>query len=95
MLLGILYHTRGLSLSDLAGKDAADPMTLLVHFQHDLRGFGFCFLEKLDQDMYDEIHGCVVVVYEEYSVERGFFDLRLLYGGCMLIFIVVFRHLDY
>jgi hypothetical protein len=62
ILAGKIHDLAHFGLGDFVCKYTAFTDTVIVNMQHDARGIIKAFLEKTLQDMYDELHGGVVVV---------------------------------
>src|SRR5271170_4118745 len=75
MLSRIRDHLSHLGLRNFISKDAADPFALGMYLQHNPSCFGAVHREKPLQDVDHELHWSVVVIYENYLIERRSFQL--------------------
>lgn len=62
VLPGVAHHLGDFRLGDIAGVDRRDGLSLLVHGQHDVKGFSLAFVKKTPQDLNHVFHRRVVVV---------------------------------
>ncbi len=59
------------SRRDIPRVDAAHTTSLMMHKQHDARGVLFILMKNLLQHMHHEFHWGVVIVEQNYLVQRG------------------------
>src|SRR5690242_10315046 len=76
-----------------AGETNPQPM----HIQHDSHGFAFAVIKDALQDEDDEFHRGVIVVMQQYSIERRPLQLCLalgLFDDRITMFEINLRHTD-
>src|SRR4051812_10308188 len=76
-----VHHLRHLGLGDLVGEDPAFPYAVVVNVQHDARGVVLALAEEAHQHVHHELHGRVVVIQEEDTIEVRPFGLRPRLGN--------------
>ena len=77
VLAGEIHDLTNFGFGDFVCKYAALADPVIVNMQHDARGIILVLLEKPLQDMNDELHGCVVVIEEQDTIEAGLLGFRL------------------
>ena len=65
-----IHHLRHLGFGDLMAKDPDNGHALLVHHQHDLESLCMGHAKEPLENMHDEFHRRIVVVQQQYLVER-------------------------
>jgi len=73
-----------MDLEDLGFRDlfciyAANSLAAVMHLQHNLHCFGRAFLKYPLQNQNHEIHGGVIVIKQDYTVELGLLNLNPLF----------------
>ena len=77
VLAGEIHDLADFGFGDFVCKHAALADPMIVNMQHDTCGIILALLEKPLQDMNDELHGGVVVVEEQNTIEAWLFSFRL------------------
>ena len=76
MTPGEFNHLGHLGFRYLVGENATDTHAMTMDMQHDLYSLVSPLIEKLLEDMNDELHRRVVVVQNKDLVEAGFLGFR-------------------
>ena len=76
MLSRVRDYLGHLGLGDFISEDSAYPFAFGMHLQHNPSRFGPVHREEPLQDVDHELHGSVVVIYENYLIERRSLELR-------------------
>jgi len=77
VVAGEIHDLADFGFGDFVCKYAAFADTVIVYMQHYACSIIPVLLEKPLQDMNDELHGCVVVVEEQDTIETGLLCFRL------------------
>lgn len=66
-----------LGLGNLAGKNATVTYASRMYLQHGLSGQFFGHIKEAHQYLYHKIHGCIVIIEQQYAVHGRLFGFRL------------------
>ncbi len=99
MLLGNSHYLGNFRFRYLEVVHTANAFALGVDLEHNLRGACSFHSEHGLQNIYDKLHGGIVVIYQYDTVQRRLLQLRPRFFDCqvvirvMLAIFLVFAHL--
>src|SRR5208283_3340974 len=76
MLARICDHLGHLGLRDFISKDPTHSLPLGMHLQHNPGSFRAVHRKEALQNVNDELHGSIIVIYQHYLIEGWTLELR-------------------
>src|SRR5271167_3298218 len=76
MLARIRDHLGHLGLRDFISKDPAYSFPLGMHLQHNPGSFRAVHRKEALENVNDELHGSIIVIYKHYLIEGWALELR-------------------